>query len=155
VKAVLEAGVDTFVCLQERRELSRFTPYMPTARKLAVQPEVLRFLHCPIPDTYITTDADLAKAVATIIDLLREGRVIYVHCWGGHGRTGTVVCALLVKAYGLTTKQAGEVFMAGESARKERRGHWPHGSSQFDQVQRMEREGPELSAERLGPLEDW
>ncbi len=33
------------------------------------------------------------------------GKRIYVHCWGGHGRTGTVIGAWLVKE-GMNAKQA-------------------------------------------------
>merc|ERR1712060_586403 len=100
------AGVDTFVCLQEWDELTtRFTPYVGLARALALSKEEsgfpLGFWHCPIPDTHVTDDKMLGAAIATIVKKLQEGRTLYVHCWGGHGRTGTVIVAFLIKAYGL------------------------------------------------------
>ena len=33
-------------------------------------------------------------------------QVLYVHCWGGHGRTGSVVCLLLHRLYGLDAASA-------------------------------------------------
>jgi protein-tyrosine phosphatase len=36
--------------------------------------------------------------VARIRDEIAAGRVVYVHCWGGKGRTATVVGCLLIDA---------------------------------------------------------
>lgn len=161
IRALLDAGVDAFVCLQEHMELStRFTPYVGTANSLvAAAAKHLEFWHCPIPDGHVTQDSGLAIAVATIVDRLLAGRVVYVHCWGGHGRTGTVLCALLVKVYGISVEDAKTYFMATHAMRKVRGGggpgHWPHSTHQYDQVKRLELEGPELSLERLAPLLDW
>ena len=30
---------------------------------------------------------------------------MYLHCWGGHGRTGTIVCIMLHMMYGLSSKE--------------------------------------------------
>lgn len=166
LRALLAAGVDTFVCLQETRELhSRFRPYIGTLRRLSGEREgkddcdPLDFWHCPIPDGHITTTHQLEAAVATIVDRLKAGRVVYVHCWGGHGRTGTVIAALLVKVYGLTVDQARDFFMATHGQRRVRGGggpgHWPHSERQYRQVKDLEGLGPELSGKRLAPLEDW
>ena len=38
--------------------------------------------------------------------MLRTGSRLYVHCWGGHGRTGTVVCILLHLIYNLSAFDA-------------------------------------------------
>mmetsp|Transcript_59676 Transcript_59676/g.109265 ORF Transcript_59676/g.109265 Transcript_59676/m.109265 type:complete len:282 (+) Transcript_59676:72-917(+) len=156
MKDVLSAGVNTFVNLQETDELGRFTPYIPTARSLVLDPASLEFWHCPIPDNSVTADDELAKGVAKIVDALKRGRVVYVHCWGGHGRTGTIICAFLVQAYGLTTEQAQAHFMAGEQTRAERRGKWPHSSSQFNQVKALEGKPVlEYRTDGLKPLVDW
>lgn len=37
------------------------------------------------------------------IDL--TGRVVYIHCRGGHGRTGTICSLLLARAYGLSATE--------------------------------------------------
>jgi protein tyrosine phosphatase len=48
-----------------------------------------------------------SKVVALAQKLVRdiaEGQVIYLHCWGGHGRTGTVVCIMLHLLYGVSAR---------------------------------------------------
>ena len=47
-------------------------------------------------------DAILEK----VNSLLEAGRVVCVHCWGGIGRTGTVVAAWLGRKYGLNAEEA-------------------------------------------------
>lgn len=164
IAACLEAGVNTFICLQERRELERFTPYAARARELHDASDEsrdvdLEFLQCEIPDGSVTSRHRLAMAVATVVDRLRAGRTVYVHCWGGHGRTGTLLCALLVKAYGLTAEQAKEYFMATHKQRQVRGGggpgYWPHCDAQYEQVKSFEGDGAELVDELLGPLKEW
>ncbi|CAN0129342.1 unnamed protein product, partial [Hapterophycus canaliculatus] len=39
---------------------------------------------------------------------LARGEVMYLHCWGGHGRTGTVVCIMLHLMYGCSADEAME-----------------------------------------------
>lgn len=40
----------------------------------------------------------------------RELQAIYVHCYGGHGRTGIVACALLCLMLGVTSHEAVSMF---------------------------------------------
>ena len=39
----------------------------------------------------------MVKILDTIDEALAEGHTVYVHCWGGIGRTGTVVGCHLVR----------------------------------------------------------
>lgn len=146
IKAVLEAGVDTFVCLQEREELSRFTPYISIAKELGVamrSGNEIEFLHCPIPDGHIAESSLVGAAIATIVDRLLSNHVVYVHCWGGHGRTGTVLCALLVKVYGLNVERARRYFTKTHEEGRVTGGsnQWPHSYHQYEQVRQFEGEG--------------
>jgi hypothetical protein len=49
------------------------------------------------------------QVLALAVDIARrvqDGEVIYMHCWGGHGRTGTLVCVVLSLLYGLSAEEA-------------------------------------------------
>jgi protein-tyrosine phosphatase len=39
----------------------------------------------------VPTEAEMIHILDTIDQALAEDRPVYVYCWGGHGRTGTVV----------------------------------------------------------------
>lgn len=104
---LLESGVDSYVDLTEAGEQSwggkRLEPYHEQlcadadARGLA-RPTYVRHA---IPDTRIIEDDGYGRIVEYIRRELDSGRVVYVHCWGGKGRTGTVVGAWLIDDEGL------------------------------------------------------
>ena len=92
IDAILKAGINSFVCLQERSELTkRFTPYMNIARSLSAEAARvgtaneegnLEFFHGPIPDKSVCTDDEIETVMATIVDRLMAKRVVYVHSGG-------------------------------------------------------------------------
>ena len=49
----------------------------------------------------------MEKILKTITDVLANGENIYLHCWGGRGRTGTVVGCYLVQQ-GIPAEEALE-----------------------------------------------
>ena len=59
----------------------------------------------PIPDTGNPKPAQVESILDTIDTAIAAGRRVYVHCWGGIGRTGTIVGCYLVR-HGLTGDQA-------------------------------------------------
>ena len=62
----------------------------------------LSFDHCPIIDCGVTDDSKVLALAQKLTKDISEGEVIYLHCWGGHGRTGTVVCIMLYLLYGVS-----------------------------------------------------
>ena len=92
---LLDVGVSVVINLQEPDERNYagepFADYEPVLKRLAVTRgapvEVMRF---PIPDGRVPTPAQMRDILAAIDRALGAGRRVYVHCWGGHGRTGTV-----------------------------------------------------------------
>lgn len=92
IQTLLEAGITSFVDLTERGESTRGgAPMVPYDDGLAA-----RYLRCPIRDTDVIDDAGYDRILAHINAEIESGEVVYVHCWGGKGRTGTVVGAWLI-----------------------------------------------------------
>lgn len=103
IAAFLEAGFDTFIDLTEPQELR---PYEPVLREEAefygIQPD---YLHIPIRDRGLPSSDDLSMILDVLDDAVAAGRKAYVHCWGGVGRTGTIVGCYLVR-HGYNGEQA-------------------------------------------------
>lgn len=97
IAALLDAGVDSFVDLTEAGEMTRGGARMvPYDDGLAA-----RYGRFPIRDNSVTDDAGYDRVIAHIKAELDAGRVVYAHCWGGKGRTGTVIGAWLIDQEGL------------------------------------------------------
>ena len=101
LSAVVEAGVDTFVCLQESYTEYGCNDYRETLQALArgtfmkskgFPSHEVSFLHCPMPDFGVIADRDFIALIAELKRSMEDGRTLYIHCYGGHGRTGTGGC---------------------------------------------------------------
>jgi hypothetical protein len=105
-KVLLDAGVDSVVDLTEPGERGgggkRLFPYRELlcadaeSRGLTLP----RHSRHPIPDTNVIEDRGYDRILGYIRAELDAGRVVYVHCWGGKGRTGTVIGAWLIDTEG-------------------------------------------------------
>lgn len=102
MSGLLQAGVRRIINLMEPDETNwdgeLFTPYEKTFKLLAartgLQVETVRH---PIVDQNIPSKK-LMKTILDDIDRsLDSGKGAYVHCWGGKGRTGTVVGCFLIR----------------------------------------------------------
>lgn len=91
IEALAAAGVNAFVDLTEAGE-SGLKPYAhmladgATHRRMAIR-------DAGVP----RTAADMTAILDCIDGHLERGDVVYVHCWGGVGRTGTVVGCWLAR----------------------------------------------------------
>ena len=43
-----------------------------------------------------------------------QGETIYLHCWGGHGRTGTAICIMLHMMYGMKSSEVSQSRRSGD-----------------------------------------
>jgi hypothetical protein len=100
-----QAGVTYFLDLTEAGEYG-LRPYAPLLQEMA-GPSGRPLVHrrMPIPDGATPSVPEMARILDTIDAALEEGHTVYVHCWGGIGRTGTVVGCTLVR-HGLSGEQA-------------------------------------------------
>jgi ribA/ribD-fused uncharacterized protein len=79
----------------------------------------------PIKDQKIPTNRlEFCKFILTLDDILRRGGKMYVHCKGGHGRSGVVVASVLGVYYGLSAEKALEMTHASHQKRKVMRDRW-------------------------------
>lgn len=85
---ILADGINTFVCLQQEMSPSFYTSHISTNER----PQTFHF---PVEDRNVPSKTKFIKDITKILQLLSEGRNIYIHCYGGHGRTGLYVCAIL------------------------------------------------------------
>ena len=97
IRAILVSGVRCFANLTEMNEIARGAPlleYESLLRELGVPATVTRF---PIPDKG-TIPGNSIKIILDFIDQkLSDGIPVYLHCWGGHGRTGMVAGCWLAR----------------------------------------------------------
>ncbi len=105
IQALLASGVTAFIDLT--REDDRLLPYSSMLKGAA-------YHNFPIGDVSIPDSPEVTVAILDAIDEhLREDRVIYLHCWGGIGRTGTIVGCWLVRhgrGGGAALAHLGELF---------------------------------------------
>ena len=105
-QALLDAGVTSIVDLTELREPNlsgvRLEPYkdllMAQAKDRGIKVKYARFA---IPDNSVIHDEGYDDILAHIQSELDAGEVIYAHCYGGKGRTGTLVGCWLIDNEGL------------------------------------------------------
>jgi len=95
LRAFLEAGIGLFLDLTEPSELE---PYEPLLREeAAAAGRAVEYRRMPVPDMGVPEPGQMERLLARIEDALAAGEKVYVHCWGGVGRTGTAVGCFLVR----------------------------------------------------------
>lgn len=94
---LIDAGVRTFINLTETGE--QLKPYDGILQELAAERGLdLRHLRHPIRDVSVPREREvMVRILGTIREEIAAKRPVYVHCWGGVGRTGTVAGCWLVE----------------------------------------------------------
>jgi hypothetical protein len=93
--AFLDFGISTFIDLTDPDEQPPYLPLLADqARYYECEVQYKRFA---IPDHTVPTPETMQTILDEIDASLAVGRKIYLHCWAGIGRTGTVVGCYLVR----------------------------------------------------------
>jgi hypothetical protein len=101
----LDAGIRTFIDLTEKREpLARYDGLL---RSLSAERGVeTKHIRVAVRDMSVPHERKLMTGILETIRIeTTAGRPVYLHCWGGIGRTGTVVGCWLVES-GMTGPEA-------------------------------------------------
>ena len=95
-----ESGVTRFVSMQQKNESLKFKPmYQTLFKKVWSSDSAPSFQRHPVLDGSILKDKELLDLVVDLYEKFLEKETIYIHCYGGHGRAGTVAACLLAKVY--------------------------------------------------------
>ncbi|MFZ6005779.1 MAG: ADP-ribosylglycohydrolase family protein [Actinomycetota bacterium] len=92
---LIDAGIRTFIDLTTPND--PLDPYAPVIASAGEHRQLdLRHISIGIPDLGVLTD-DEYDPIVDLIDEQKRCGGVYVHCWGGVGRTGTVIGVLLAR----------------------------------------------------------
>jgi hypothetical protein len=101
----LEAGINTFFDLTQPNE---HVPYEAILKEQARAYEMDAIYHrFAIRDHDTSSQETMLHILDTLDQAMENGRNVYVHCWGGIGRTGITVGCYLVR-HGMKNHQAVE-----------------------------------------------
>ena len=96
LKSLLDNGIRHVIDLMEPGELNwnekGFRPYAPQMQRLAEAASIeITFDRMAIKDRWVPSKIHMCRILDRIDQCIQDHRPVYTHCWGGIGRTGTVV----------------------------------------------------------------
>ena len=99
---LLASGIKVVINLMEEDEFGHdgepFAEYeenlLKMAQKIGTKIECVRI---PIPDLTAPSPKLMVKILDRIDNAISQDKPVFVHCWGGKGRTGTVVGCFLAR----------------------------------------------------------
>ena len=114
-----EAGCNTFVCLNaEYGTTDKHGDHFESYAKNIPEDH---FIHKKIKDMNVGDDGDLEDVATEVVIRLKKGENIYLHCAGGHGRTGGYTALILYKLY--PELSSSKIFEYIQFAHDQRDGH--------------------------------
>ena len=128
IGAYLDVGVNYFVDLTEAGELPPYVSMLNSEagkRGVIVEHQRMSIVDMDIPEPALMT-----TILDTIDSAIDADRTVYVHCWGGIGRTGTVVGCYLVRHGNSGDEALGEIAQLWQNV--EKRDYYPR-SPQVDE----------------------
>lgn len=111
IKFLVDCGIRQVVNLMEKDEVNGtgepFQPYAADLQELARQAgSDVKICSIEVKDVTAPSVRQMKGILDTVDRALEEDRPVYVHCWGGRGRTGTVAGCYLVRHDLVEAKEA-------------------------------------------------
>lgn len=121
IRALIRAGIRTFVDLTDEDEINEDAKVIPAYRSILRQVSEdesvqVTYANIPIEDRGVPSPWTLRCILDVIDRSIADENPTFVHCWAGRGRTGTVVGCYL-KRHGLA--QDGDVIQKLARLRKD------------------------------------
>lgn len=144
LRTLLRAGIDHFIDLTEPGELAPYDRALADeARALGTSATHERH---SIRDVSVPRNpAEMAAILDAIDHALAEGRTVYAHCWGGVGRTGTVVGCWLMRQGWTAEETLAQIAKWWQSMEKADHRHSPETREQRTYVRDWAEPPPEES----------
>jgi hypothetical protein len=102
LRALVQCGIRRVINLMDEEEIRQadppLLPYAESLNRLGEEMGIpMASTQLPIQDQNHPAPAVMNAILGQIDRSLAENHPVYVHCWGGRGRTGTVVGCFLVR----------------------------------------------------------
>ncbi len=102
VEALMDCGVSHIINLMEPNERDHagrlFDPYHQSFLRLAIKRrQKVCLMNRSMRDLSVPTEEHMRATLDVIDSAMAAGGCVYVHCWGGRGRTGTVMGCWLAR----------------------------------------------------------
>jgi len=100
--ALVQIGIKHVISLMEPGEYDQlgkpFAPYVDQMEAIAQSlKRSVTFDQLPIKDLSVPTERQMIRILNQIDICMKSDKPVYLHCWGGRGRPGTVVGCYLVR----------------------------------------------------------
>jgi protein tyrosine phosphatase (PTP) superfamily phosphohydrolase (DUF442 family) len=95
LRKFIRSGIDTFIDLTQEGEMPSYDSQLQ--EQAADNHIEVSYTRIPIIDFDIPSIDQMTMILDKVDNSLKAGKKVYVHCWGGVGRTGTAMGCYLIR----------------------------------------------------------